>query len=113
MEQEIIITVDEQGRTTHLLDHPLTEIPEHAEVRRASHIEPMDPCLRYQFYQIRDKFGDDSVMADRTRAWECVWQVNLSPVGGPTERWFWSRDEAIEFEINWLNRNFLGAENVK
>ena len=108
MEQEIIITVDSAGTVTHLVDHPLTEYPETATVARASHIEPLDPTLFLAFRLIRWVFGDESKMADWTRTWKCLWSVDLSPVGGPTNYPFRTRAEAIEYEIKWLNQNFLG-----
>lgn len=114
MEQEIIITVDEQGTTTHLVDHPLTEYPRNATVKRASHIEPADPFLYAIFLIIRQWFGDDSKLADWTRSWKCLWVVDLSPVGGPCNQWFIDREQAIRYEIRWLNQFFLtGTENLR
>lgn len=35
------------------------------------------------------------------------WRVDLSPVGGPVVRPFRYRQEALDFEVEWLRRNWL------
>jgi hypothetical protein len=77
-------------------------------VRRASHVEPAFLPLRVLFTLARGIFGDEGRIAAWTRVWPCKWRVNLSPVNGPIIPVEWaSRESAIQFEVEWLERYFL------
>lgn len=76
-------------------------------VRRASHVEPSNTLLRVLFVSLRGIVSDSSCIAEWTRTWKCSWRVNLSPVNGPIFDGFINRLEAIDFEIEWLNENFI------
>ena len=105
----IVISIDPEGTATYLCNqHTDGLFPEAARPRRASHVEPWSLSLKFLFRALRGAFGDDSWAADWTRRWPCRWTVDLSPVGGPSYGLFYSRDAAIEFEIEWLNEKFLG-----
>lgn len=52
------------------------------KISRASHVEPME-----------DKPG--------------LWYADLAPIGGPRQEEFKTRDEAIQFELDWINANYL------
>src|SRR5271166_5333938 len=100
----VIISIDSEGAATYLVnEHTRDLFPDAAMPRRASHVVPMDPCLRILFQTLRAVCSDDSEAAKWTRTWGCRWQVDLSPVNGPCYLGFLNRDEAIEFEIGWLN----------
>ena len=74
--------------------------------KRASKIEPHNWFLRGVFRVIRFAFEDDSVAAQWTRNWPCLWQVSI--VGGPTlPKLYRDRMKAISDEIAWLNENSL------
>jgi hypothetical protein len=107
----IVISIDPQGTATYLVNQYTEKLfPEAQEPRRASHVTPMDPWLAFCFQALRGAFGEDGRISNWTRRWECSWQVDMSPVGGPQVAGFDSRDEAIEYEINWLNANWLGRQ---
>jgi len=77
-------------------------------VRRASHIEPSNMLLRVLFIALRGIVDDSSRIAEWTRTWNCAWRVNLIPVNGPVIDHQWlNRADAIQFEIEWLNVNFI------
>ena len=78
-----------------------------ATVKRASHVEPCDTLIRLWFHLIRAVFGEVGPIADWTRHWDCNWQVNLTPVNGPIVSYFLSRKNAIAYEVQWLEANFL------
>lgn len=77
--------------------------------QRVSYIMPRMLLLRGLFCLIRSLAGDHSRPGNWTRTWRCRWLVDLRPSSGPvvernpkTGRLFDSRDEAIEFEQDWL-----------
>jgi len=105
---EIVISFDKDSNATFLVTPTTTAMfPEAAKPRRASHVEPMSPRARFWFRVLRRAFGEYGRVGNWTRTWKGLWQINLHPVGGPIIKGFFSRDNAIEFEINWLNANFL------
>ena len=109
MSSPIIFSIDtETGDYKFLLsDETCTFLDPSSNVRRASHVEPVNLILRIMFYAIR-LFGEDGRMGNWTRGWSCRWRVNLSPIGGiviPVD--FASRNSAISFEIDYLNNHFL------
>jgi hypothetical protein len=99
------------GKTTFLVsEHTKAFIPATAPVKRASHVEPLKLWQAYAFRLLRKAFGDEGRVANWTRDWKCQWIVDCRPINGPLHpQVFSNRAEAIEFEILWLNRNFLGV----
>lgn len=76
-----------------------------SEVRRASHVEPFDPVLRFTFHVLRSVFSDKGRVSEWTRSWQCYWQVNMSPSNGPTFGVFRHRRDALAAEVKWLTEN--------
>jgi hypothetical protein len=110
MSAPVIFKIDSRGTAT-FLKTPITVamFPEATDHRRASHVYPMSLPLRILFRALRGAFGDESRVAQWTRGWKCFWQVDLSPVGGPTRKGFFRRDHAISWEVEWLHKNFLNV----
>lgn len=103
------VSMDEFGTLTFLVDAD-TEAFLNASsvVRRASHVEPVSPILRAVFHGLRRMFGEKGRMATFTRLWPCLWQINLSPIGGPIlDATYRNRQAAIDAEIFYLNENFI------
>ena len=100
---------DSTGDTTFLLnDDTRAFVDSTSVIKRASHVEPVNLFIRIVFYTIRFLFGEHGRAGDFTRQWPCRWRVNLSPVGGPLIPVEWaSRQSAINFEVRWLEENFL------
>ena len=128
----VVVTVEESGDLTFLKTDSADVFLELGAVvtRRASHVEPYFLLPRLAFTLLRMLSSDDSKIAAWTRTWACWWRVNTKPVGGPILRWsdVWGEDEwlrllimpqfykvaswsnrkqAIEAEIQFLNRFFL------
>jgi hypothetical protein len=106
----MIISVDDtNGNVTFLVNEISSAlIDDSSYVRRASHVEPINPFLRIVFYTLRGIFGDYGKMAEITRKWACQWRVNLAPVNGPVlPAIYRNRQDAINAEISWLETNFL------
>ena len=76
---------------------------------RATHIVPTDHCLQLAFVILRRSFGEQGRIAQWTRSWRVQWTADLRPSGGPVVEPFDSRQEAIEFEIQWLEENISQA----
>lgn len=100
------ITVKPDGDLT-FLDHeelaPLKDLGI-ATTRRASHIEPVSPLLRWIFHQIRSRVADKSRLAACTRLWPCLWRANLALSEGPVLGPFRTRTAALEAEVRWLEK---------
>ena len=79
-----------------------------ASRRRASHVEPVKPVLRWCFHFIRKRVNDESWIAWFTRWWPCHWQANI--INGPTLGPFWPRSAAIKAEQDWLTTNWILAD---
>lgn len=81
---DIHITIDTEGHLRSVYDDELGELFRNMEARitRASHVEP-DPS----------RFG--------------YWFVDMTPVGGPVVAGFSKRQEALEWEMQWLIKNYL------
>jgi hypothetical protein len=104
----VTLTVDSNGDIKFLVS-PLSEgfLDSDSTVKRASHVEPWNPFIRCVFHTLR-LFGDTGRVADWSRRWSIDWRVNLSPVNGPIlPITFTNRATAIEFEVKWLEDNFL------
>ena len=108
MEQGIIrITSDGRVRFLNTPETATLITPE-TVTRRASHVQPVNQLLRRAFYALRTAYGEKGWVAQFTRLWPCLWQVDLSPVGGPVLSQVWrDRKAAIEAEVRWLNRNWI------
>jgi hypothetical protein len=111
--QSVVISIDLDGTATYLLNQ-YTEgaFPDAGDPIRASHVEPVSLSLRLLFRALRRAFKDESRVAAWTRSWPCYWYVDMSPVGGPKRGPFSNRAQAIEFEIQMLNRFWLGRPEM-
>lgn len=131
MQNEVTFIIAD-GRMTYLLTKAAPRL-EGAVIRRASHVEPVPAYLRLAFRAIRKLVADDSRIATWTREWPCMWQVDMSPVGGGILRWkdlphnacmakygdwggnevatFSNRQIAIDAEVEALNNHFIGEQS--
>jgi hypothetical protein len=100
---------DSNGDVSFLVnDATAVFIDESSTICRASHVEPVNPLLRAVFYTLRAVFGEYGRIGACTRAWACLWRINLSPVNGPIlPAEYSNRADAITAEIAWLEHNFL------
>ncbi len=74
--------------------------------KRASHVEPVNPVLRWLFRCLRAATHHrEGAVAAFTRRWPCDWQATI--IAGPTLGPFRTRKEAIEAEVAWLVVNFV------
>lgn len=73
--------------------------------RRATHIVPTDYALRIAFKLLRKVFGSTGRIATWTRGWKVQWTVDLRPSGGTVVEPFDDRQEAIAYEVSWLEEN--------
>jgi hypothetical protein len=107
--KKIIFSIDSNGDSTFLVTpETVCFISSESTVRRASHIIPANLPLRVLFTLLRAIFGDQGRVSDFTRTWSCRWIVDLQPVAGPLVPVTWSnRQSAIDFEVDWLQANFL------
>lgn len=107
--QPVVIRIKPDGTMRFLVTEGAEAfLSENAIVRRASHVEPVNPALRSAFYGLRNFFGDKGRMTAFTRRWRCLWRVNLSPIGGPIlPATYLNRQAAIDTEIEYLNANFI------
>jgi hypothetical protein len=107
--KRIIFSIDSNGDSMFLVTpETLNFINSESIVRRASHVVPATLPLRVLFTLLRAIFGDKGRVSDATRAWSCRWIVDLRPVSGPLVPIEWSnRQSALDFEVDWLQENFL------
>ncbi len=105
----IVVSISEDGITRFLVSDETAQFTStSATIKRASHVEPDAYLLRVAFHGLRRMFGEHGKVSDFTRAWPCLWRVNLSPACGPILPGRWrNRKLAISAEIAWLNRNFI------
>ena len=120
-------TIDENGDVLFLASTENDIFCELGSVvtKRASHVEPATFWARRAFHFLR-LFGNKTKIAEWTRGWRVFWRVNTKPVGGPVIKWkhvypgikkgvsdyvyVWSdRQQAIDFEIEFLNKFFLAG----
>ena len=103
------VSMDASGTLTFLVDSDTEQLLNASSIiQRASHVEPVSRTLRAVFHTLRHLFGEKGRVAQFTRLWPCLWQVDLSPVGGPVLPEVWrDRQAAIDAEVVWLNRNFI------
>jgi hypothetical protein len=73
-------------------------------MRRASHVEPwaaLSPAAQLAFYE--DNGPDYQIQPT-------AWFADLSPVGGRTAGPFATKQEALDYEVAWINQNALTYE---
>lgn len=129
MDKIVTMTIEENGDATMLAtggSEVFTEIGE-TKTQRASHVEPASFVYRVIFHILR-WFGDKNQIAEWTRHWPVRWRVNTSPVGGPILHYshleddygprgedgiatWWDRQEAIDAEVEFLNKYFAERTN--
>jgi hypothetical protein len=105
----ITCTIDENGDVIFIATDANDVFLNHGDVvtKRASHVLPENFWLR-QAFRILRLFGDKTQLAEWTRRRRTTWLVDASPVGAPTFRGGWTnRQDAIDFEISFLNDWFL------
>jgi len=76
-----------------------------ASKRRASHVLPAGLVRRAAFILLRWCFGEAGAVSDWTRGWNCPWVVRI--VNGPHAGPFEKRQAAIDWEVDWIERNVL------
>ena len=84
-------------------------------MRRASHVEPwasLSDAARGAF--IHDHGLDQSLDYTKPHPSDTLisatgWYVDLSPVGGRTAGPFDTKDEALRYEVKWIEDNALGS----
>lgn len=106
--QKVEIIFAEDGTIKFMDDGTTSKLFENAEVKRVSHVEPVNIVLRKAFHVLRTAFGEYGWMATFTRSWRCVWRVNLSPIGhGILYTTYTNRADAIAAEIEYVNAHYL------
>ena len=82
-------------------------VTDDAVIRRGSHVEPDNFLLRIVFRILRSVLSDKGRMSDFTRNWPCDWRVDTRPTAGVIlPKRYSNRAEAIEAEVNFLNKFF-------
>lgn len=76
-----------------------------ASKRRASHVLPAGRVRRAAFILLRWCFGETGAVSDWTRGWKCSWVVQI--VNGPHAGPFEKRQAAIDWEVEYIERNVL------
>lgn len=106
------------------IEHPALErfTQQHgtkSSLKRASHIEPCSWWIRQVFHVLRRLGGEYGRLAAFTRSWKCCWRVDLRLSGGPITDcdetgvpFARDRQRALDFEVRWLNANYLGRPSI-
>ena len=125
MKDTITVTIGDDGSLNFVLQSSpgceamlaaLREMSNTVTTRRASHVLPVNPTLRTIFRWLRDRYGEKGWIATFTRHWPCLWQADLAPfqsspslenrqIQTPILGPFRNRQDAIDAEIEWLERN--------
>lgn len=102
------IFIDNDGEMTGIASELTTALGLHS-LRRVSHVEPVNPVLRWLFYAIRKRCNDASVFASFTRVWPCRWQAQIfdGPMLGP----FDTRKAAIAAEVQFIEERIRNVEH--
>lgn len=109
-QSSVTFIIEENGDCTYLMTEAAPLI-EGAVTARASHVEPSNLLLRLLFHALRQWLGDKGRMSDFTRAWPCLWRINMQPVGGPIlPTLYRDRFAAIDAEVQALNKFFSGEK---
>lgn len=92
----------QNGRAVFVASQALAEVESLGTCHktRASHVEPINPFLRWCFHLIRRRVADESRLAAWTRRWPCLWRARI--FGGPILEPFADRKAAIDAEVEWL-----------
>ena len=103
-----VIFIDPDGTITGI-ESEVTRRMSLGNRQRVSHVEPVNPVLRWLFHAIRKRVADNSKLAAFTREWRCRWRARIftGPVLGP----FISRKQAIDAEIAWINAELEGRHD--
>lgn len=88
---EQVFDINETGEALTLYSDDLVELGGQRQISRASHVEPASEGDGT--WEV--KLGDDPILGK--------WAGKLIGNG------FTTRKEALEFEVNWINQNILGA----
>jgi hypothetical protein len=110
MTERITISIDDSTGEARFLVNGLSAcfLDETSVIKRASHVEPVSLMPRLAFYMARAVFGEYGKVTESTRAWSCLWRVNLSPIDGPIlPEVYKDRSQAIDAEIAYLEAYFL------
>jgi hypothetical protein len=106
----LTVTIDEEGDMV-FLKTPLSDVLLElgtVVTKRASHVTPRAFIPRVAFKILRGLFGDKGRVAEWTRGWSGPWRVDMRPVGASVVDGDWAtRQDAIDFEVAYLNRWFL------
>lgn len=86
---------------------PYLALSTSVEVKRASHVRPVDPVLKVVFKLLRRAFGDKGRVSDFTRGWRVDWEADMAPMGGPVLGPFNDRASALTAEERWLEENYF------
>ncbi len=93
------INIDQDGVLTFVHDEQFADgIDGEVRTERATHVEPVQPLLRWCFRAFRRHVADDSWVAAWTRRWQCRWRARIfatNEILGPFE----DRKQAILAEI--------------
>lgn len=111
MARTIVVTIGETGQRF-IAGHGAEVFAEASDtVLRASHVVPDRFWPRLAFRAIRRCASDTGKIAAWSRTWCCMWRIDTSPVGGPIlGTRYGNRQHAIEAEISFLNKFFLGEK---
>ncbi len=101
-----VIFIDPDGTITGISSE-VTQRMSLGNRQRVSHVEPVNPILRWLFHAIRKRVADNSKVADFTRKWRCHWRARI--FDGPTLGPFVTRKQAIDAEIAWINAELEGC----
>lgn len=109
MAKPVVVTIHPDGTVRFLVSEGSSPLlSDGAVVRRASHVEPVSLPLRWLFHGLRFIWGEYGWVAKFTRAWPCMWRINLAPIGGPVMPvTYRNRQDAIDREVEWLNKHFI------
>jgi hypothetical protein len=113
---EINFVVSRGGATKFIYTDELAGLVENSEaqIKRASHVEPVNAAKRVAFRIIRSLVSDKSRVAAWTRKWQGPWQADMALSGGPIlmgpeGKGFETRQAAIAAEVGWIHRNLFGV----
>lgn len=103
MNKAIVFEADGSVACIHSSDlDPVLRAVGSSTLRRASHIEPFE-CLSLDIrLAIANRLG--KTLADL----KGTWFADLRPSGGAVKGPMGSREEALAFEISWVNKYVLG-----
>jgi hypothetical protein len=101
--QELIVNINDEGVISYVKSNDAPAFEGEYSQRRASNVLPIHPLKFAPFIFLRWLFGDRGRVSEWTRAWKGPHIVQI--VGGPELGPFKSRQEALEYEVQWLLEN--------